>query len=160
MMLDMNLQLFGGRGGSGGSGFGGGTYSTMRGANYEGNFVPEDERDAQLLQNIVELRERWGRKIGSNDPNDHLVSRYWIEEIKNGKRNREMFIGTKMQFSDELNRRNEANGKDIKSSSGKYSVTGWEDRTDGGMSVTRQFMDKLLDGPSMRKAWKKGKVVY
>lgn len=50
----------------------------MKGVGYEGNPTPADEYDAARLQDLVELRERWGRKIGSNDPKEHLVGSYII----------------------------------------------------------------------------------
>ena len=159
----INLQLFGGRGGS--SGAAGGGYAAQKGAGYEGNFIPEDEHDAAILQNLVELRERWGRKIGSNNPDDHLVSRYVIMEWDNGKQRQEYFIGTRMQLSDELNRRNESHGRNIRSNSNKYFVNAVEDRAhtfkDGSREViSKKDMDKELDGPKMREIWKKSKTPY
>ena len=164
MGLKMNLQLFGGRGGGSGMG-GGGGYGDMKGAGYEGNFVPTDEYEAQRLQELVALRERWGRRIGSNNPDDHLMSVFQIVEVNNGEVNRETFYGTKMQFADKLNRMNEMHDKNINSRSGKYSVTGWEDRTyrfsDGSGTITdKKTMDRELNGPELRKVWKKGKVPY
>lgn len=152
--------MFGGRGASSG---GGGTnqYSTMKGVGYEGNPVPEDEYEANRLQNLVELRERWGRKIGSNDPKDHLMGVYTIQEVKNGKVNKETFIGTQMQLRDELNLREERNGATIRHSASNYSVTAWEDPVAYDKAgFDRKALDKSLDGPEARKAWKKAKIPY
>lgn len=159
-MFYINLELFGGRSGSSGMG-GGGKYSDVKGAGYDGNFIPEDEQDAIRLQNLIELRERWGRAIGSNNPNDHLISSYKIIEINKGKVNEETFIGTKMQFNDKLNTMQEAHGRDIRSNSNSYSVTGWEDRRRGGNVLEdAQTIDKEFNGQEMRKIWRKAKIPY
>lgn len=158
-MFWINLQLFGGRGGGSGMG-GGGAYSDMRGVGYEGNPTPADEYDAAILQNLVELRERWGRRIGSNDPKDHLVGSYVIQEIKNGKVSRENFIGTQMQLKDELNRRSENNGQDIRSSGSRYSVTAWENAHAYADAGGGKSLDKILNGPELREMWKKAKTPY